>query len=138
MDNSEKMVAFGARKAKRNGLDNLEFRQGDLQNPPVEPGSVDLVILSQALHHAEEPAQAILAAHRILRPGGRVMILDLVRHRFDQAKELYGDRWLGFVESDLQRWLESAQFQEIEIAKVAREEQEPGFETLLACGTKGR
>ena len=138
VDNSEKMVAFGARKAKRNGLDNLEFRQGDLQNPPVEPGSVDLVVLSQALHHAEEPAQAILAAHRILRPGGRVMILDLVRHRFDQAKELYGDRWLGFVESDLQRWLESAQFQEIEIAKVAREEQEPGFETLLACGTKGR
>src|SRR4026209_69746 len=54
VDNSEKMVAFGAKKAKKNGLKNLEFRLGDLQNPPVEAGSVDLVILSQALHHAED------------------------------------------------------------------------------------
>ena len=54
VDNSEKMVAFGANKAKKNGLKNLEFRLGDLQNPPIEPGSVDLVILSQALHHAED------------------------------------------------------------------------------------
>src|ERR1041385_1060857 len=55
VDNSEKIVAFGAAKAKKNGLKNLEFRQGDLQTPPIEPESVDLVILSQALHHAEEP-----------------------------------------------------------------------------------
>jgi ArsR family transcriptional regulator len=136
VDNSEKMVSFGARKAKKNGLDNLEFRQGDLQNPPIEPGSVDLVILSQALHHAEEPQKAIEAAHRILRRGGRVMILDLVKHRFEKARELYGDRWLGFAESDLQRWMEGAAFSEIEIAKVAREEQEPCFETLLATGTR--
>jgi ArsR family transcriptional regulator len=53
VDNSEKIVAFGAAKAKKNGLKNLEFRLGDLQNPPIAPGSVDLVILSQALHHAE-------------------------------------------------------------------------------------
>lgn len=136
VDNSEKMVSFGARKAKKNGLANLEFRQGDLQNPPIEPGSVDLVILSQALHHAEDPQKAIEAAHRILRRGGRVMILDLVKHRFEKARELYGDLWLGFAESDLQRWMEGAALGEIEIAKVAREEQEPCFETLLATGTK--
>src|SRR5215475_4857352 len=53
VDNSEKIVAFGAAKAKKNNLRNLEFRQGDLQNPPIEPHSVDLVVLSQALHHAE-------------------------------------------------------------------------------------
>jgi DNA-binding transcriptional ArsR family regulator len=49
VDNSERMVEFGARKAKANGLKNLEFRLGDLQAPPIEPNSVDLVILSQAL-----------------------------------------------------------------------------------------
>src|ERR1051326_3453059 len=65
VDNSEKIVAFGAAKAKKNGLKNLEFRLGDLENPPIEPQTVDLVILSQALHHAAEPAQAIAAAHRI-------------------------------------------------------------------------
>jgi len=136
VDNSEKMVQFGAKKARANGLTNLEFRLGDLQNPPVDPSSVDLVILSQALHHAEEPSLALQAAARILRPGGRVMILDLVKHRFVQARELYGDRWLGFAESDLHRWLESAGFSEIEITKVAREEQEPCLETLLAVGNK--
>jgi len=136
VDNSEKMVEFGAAKAKKNGLNNLEFRLGDLENPPVEANSVDLVILSQALHHAEDPALALGSAYRILKPGGQLMILDLVKHRFERARELYGDRWLGFAEADLQRWLESAGFKQIEISTVAREEVEPHFETLLAAATK--
>jgi len=136
VDNSEKIVRFGAAQAKKNGLKNLEFRLGDLQDPPIESGSVDLVILSQALHHAVEPARAISGAHRVLRPGGQVMILDLLAHRFEQAHELYGDRWLGFSESDLQRWLEEARFKAVEIAVVAREEQPPQFETILAAGVK--
>jgi ArsR family transcriptional regulator len=136
VDNSEKIVAFGAAKAKKNGLKNLEFRQGDLQNPPVEAASVDLVILSQALHHAEEPATAIRSAHQILRPGGQIMILDLLTHHFEKAGELYGDRWPGFAESDLQKWLEDAGFKKIEISIVAAEEQPPHFQTLLASGEK--
>jgi ArsR family transcriptional regulator len=136
VDNSEKMVAFGAAKAKKNGQKNLEFRLGDLQNPPVEPNSVDLVILSQALHHAEVPARAIAAAHKILRPRGQIMILDLLKHNFEKARELYGDRWLGFAESDLQRWLEEAGFKKIEISVVAHEEQPPHFQTLLAGAEK--
>ncbi len=136
VDNSEKIVEFGAAKAKKNGLKNLEFRLGDLQNPPVDPASVDLVVLSQALHHAAEPLKAIHAAYRILKPGGQVVILDLQRHKFERAKELYGDRWLGFPESDLQRWIESAGFKNVHIRIVAREEQPPHFATLLATGFK--
>src|SRR5690242_19471288 len=71
VDNSEKIVAFGAAKARKNGLKNLDFRQGDLQNPPIDANSVDLVILSQALHHAEEPAAALCTAHKILKSGGQ-------------------------------------------------------------------
>src|SRR5205807_1617636 len=123
VDNSEKIVAFGAAKAKKNNLKNLEFRCGDLQNPPVEPESVDLAILSQALHHAEEPAKAIAAAHKMIKPGGQIMILDLLKHKFDRAHELYGDRWLGFAESDLHHWLEEAGFKKVEVSVVAREEQ---------------
>jgi ArsR family transcriptional regulator len=136
VDNSEKMVAFGANKAKKNGLKNLEFRLGDLEHPPIEPGSVDLVVLSQALHHAADPARAIASAHEILRPGGQIMVLDLLKHHFEQARELYGDRWLGFAESDMQHWLEAAGFKKIEITVVAREEQPPHFETILAGGEK--
>jgi ArsR family transcriptional regulator len=136
VDNSEKIVEFGAAKARKNNLKNLEFRLGDLQNPPIVPDSMDLVILSQALHHGQDPAQAIVAAHRILKPGGQAMILDLARHKFEQAHELYGDHWLGFAESDLHRWLEAAGFKKIEISIVAREEQPPHFETILAGGQK--
>ena len=136
VDNSEKIVAFGAAKAKKNGLKNLEFRLGDLQNPPIEPASVDLVILSQALHHADEPLKALEAAHRVLRPHGQILILDLMKHNFERARELYGDRWLGFPESDMHRWLEEVGFKKIEISVVAREEQPPHFETILASGEK--
>src|SRR4051812_27960360 len=93
VDNSEKMVTFGAKKAKRNGLKNLKFRLGDLESPPIEPNSVDLVVLSQALHHAEFPDKTLAASHKILRSGGQIMILDLLEHQFDKAHELYGDRW---------------------------------------------
>jgi ubiquinone/menaquinone biosynthesis C-methylase UbiE/DNA-binding transcriptional ArsR family regulator len=136
VDNSEKIVAFGAAKAKKNGLKNLEFRQGDLQNPPVEANSIDVVILSQALHHAENPAAALASAHKILKPGGQILILDLLKHPFEKAHELYGDRWLGFAESDLHRWLEEASFRKIEISIVAAEEQPPHFQTILAGGEK--
>jgi SAM-dependent methyltransferase len=136
VDNSEKIVEFGAAKARKNGLKNLEFRLGDLQDPPVESSSVDLVILSQALHHAAEPLKAIHAAYRILKPGAQLIILDLLRHKFDQARELYGDRWLGFPESDLQRWIESAGFKDVHVRVVAREEQPPHFATILASAVK--
>lgn len=136
VDNSEKIIAFAAAKARKAGLKNLEFRLGDLEEPPIDRASVDLVVLSQALHHAANPELAIRSAHRILRPGGQVLILDLRRHGFEQARELYGDRWLGFPESDLTHWLEAAGFREPEVTVVAREEQSPHFETLLASGVK--
>jgi ArsR family transcriptional regulator len=115
---------------------NLEFRLGDIVEPPLEDASVDVAILSHALHHAEDPVRAVGSAHRILRAGGQVLVLDLVRHRFEQARERYGDRWLGFAASDLQRWLEEAGFERIEVSVVSREEEPPHFETLLASGVK--
>ena len=136
VDNSEKMVAFGANKARRNKIKNLEFRLGDLDAPPIDPASVEVVILSQALHHAADPPHCIGSAHKILRTGGQILILDLLRHNFEQAHELYGDRWLGFAEGELQSWLETAGFKKIEISVVAREEQPPHFQTILAAGEK--
>jgi hypothetical protein len=76
------------------------------------------------------------AAHRILNPHGQIMILDLLQHNFDKARELYGDRWPGFAESDLHRWLEAAGFKKIDISIVAAEEQPPHFQTILAGGEK--
>jgi ArsR family transcriptional regulator len=136
VDNSEKMVAFGARKARKAGLTNLEFRLGDLEEPPIEPETIDLAILSQALHHAKDPARAIQSAYRILVPSGKLMILDLRQHSFKQAHELHGDRWLGFAEADLHAWMETAGFRNVEVSVVAREDEPPNFETILAEGAK--
>ncbi|MDE3195426.1 MAG: metalloregulator ArsR/SmtB family transcription factor, partial [Acidobacteriota bacterium] len=110
VDNSAKMVEFGARLAKQNGLDNLEFRLGDLESPPIDPKSIDLAFFSQSLHHAMHPEKAVEAAHRLLRPGGRIVLLDLKRHKFEQARELYADTWLGFTEVELRGFLTNAGF----------------------------
>ncbi len=136
VDNSRRIVQFGQRKARRNGLGNLEFRHGDMEQPPIPPRSMDLVLFSQALHHAQSPQLAIAAAHRILRIGGQILILDLLQHDFANARDLYGDTWLGFAESDLHQWLEDAGFKAIEIALVAREAEAPHFQTLLATATR--
>jgi ArsR family transcriptional regulator len=136
IDNSEKMVEFGAALARDHGFANLEYRLGDIEDPPIPAGSVDLTLFSQALHHAINPARALAAAHRILKRGGRVAVLDLLAHQFEQARELYADAWLGFTEADMHRLLEGAGFGEIDVQVVAREEDAPHFQTLFATGRK--
>ena len=86
--------------------------------------------------HADDPAAALVSAAKLLKPHGQLLILDLLAHKFDKSRELYGDRWLGFAESDLHRWLEAAGFKKIEINVVAREEQPPHFQTILAAAEK--
>ncbi len=136
VDNSEKMVEFGSQLAKDNGIKNLEYRHGDLDEPPIKPESVDVAILSQALHHAQNPTRAVAAAYRIVKPGGRIAILDLLAHQFDKARDLYADTWLGFTEAQLHEFLETAGFHDIDIAVVARDDQNPQFQTILATGVK--
>ena len=136
VDNSEKMVAFGQRLAIENKLPNLEYRLGDIESPPIEDATVDLAIFSQALHHAEQPAKALTEAHRILKPGGRLIILDLLQHTFEKARELYYDRWLGFPEVEIAEMIATAGFKQVETAIVDREDAPPHFQTLLASATK--
>src|SRR5271156_951366 len=125
VDNSPKMVAFGRGEAKKKGIANLDYRLGDLADPPIPAHSVDIVILSQALHHVANPQQAVAAAAKLLRKGGRLIVLDLNRHHFDQARELYGDHWLGFGEAGLR---------DVEVQLLAAEEEPPHFQPTLASG----
>ncbi len=136
VDISPKMVAFGQQLAEKNGLANLEFRIGDIEEPPIEDNSLDLAVLSQALHHAARPQRAIDAAFRILKPGGRLIVLDLLLHTFEEARELYADRWLGFSECELATMLERAGFTHIETVVADRETSAPGFQTLLGIGVR--
>lgn len=137
IDNSPRMVEVGTELAKKNNLANLAYKLGDIENVPLPDKSVDLAILSQALHHAQHPQTAVNEAFRILRPGGQLLVLDLNEHTFERARELYADVWLGFKESALHAFLKKAGFGKVEVTAVAREPGEPHFETLLASGVKG-
>jgi len=136
IDNSARMVEVGTELAKKNGLANLTYKLGDIESVPLPDKSVDLAILSQALHHASHPQTAVDEAFRILKPGGQLLVLDLKEHAFEKAHELYGDLWLGFKESALHAFLKKSGFQKVEVTAVSREENEPHFETLLASGVK--
>lgn len=132
VDLSPKMVEFGRELAIKHELPNLEYRLGDIEEPPLDDASVDLAFLSQALHHAGSPQNALLQAFRIVKPGGRLVVLDLLQHTFEEARELYADVWLGFGEGELAAMLEKAGFTGIETAVVDREPEPPHFQTLLA------
>jgi ubiquinone/menaquinone biosynthesis C-methylase UbiE/biotin operon repressor len=138
VDSSARMLEVGREQAARHGIENVELRQGDMEEPPIEDAAVDLVFFSQSLHHALHPERAVRQAFRILRPDGRIVILDLSKHRFEEARELYADERLGFSESELLNLLEEAGFQSVTVSIVDKEVEAPQFQTLLAIGEKGR
>jgi ArsR family transcriptional regulator len=136
VDTSANMIEVAREQAHRNGVNNVEYRLGDMEEVPIESASVDLVFFSQSLHHALHPERALSEASRILRPGGRVIILDLLKHRFEEARELYADEWLGFSESEIESMLEKSGFINLQISVVHKEPETPQFQTLLAVADK--
>jgi ubiquinone/menaquinone biosynthesis C-methylase UbiE/DNA-binding transcriptional ArsR family regulator len=136
VDTSAKMIEVGREQAQRHGVKNVEYRLGDMEELPIDDAAVDLVFFSQSLHHALHPERAVQEASRILKPGGRIVVLDLLKHRFEEARELYADEWLGFSETDLEEMLERAGFRNLQTSVVHKEPETPQFQTLLAVGDK--
>jgi ubiquinone/menaquinone biosynthesis C-methylase UbiE len=136
VDTSARMIEVGREQAQRHGVKNVEYRLGDMEELPIEDATVDLVFFSQSLHHALHPERAMQEAARILKAGGRIVVLDLLKHRFEEARELYADEWLGFSEAELEAMLEKAGFRNLQASIVHKEPESPQFQTLLAVGDK--
>jgi len=136
VDSSARMIEVGREQATRHGVKNVEYRLGDMEEVPIGTGEVDLVFFSQSLHHALHPERALGEAARILGDSGRVVVLDLLKHRFEEAREMYADEWLGFSEAELEAMLENAGFVDVETAVVDKDAEAPQFQTLLAIADK--
>jgi ArsR family transcriptional regulator len=135
IDRSTDVLTRGRELAKRRKLTNITWKRGELERLPVKDASIDIALLSQALHHAERPDAALSEARRILRPGGRVLILELREHEETWVRTTLGDRWLGFSDAQLRSLLQNAGFEATTVRVGARRSADP-FAVLIATGTK--
>jgi SAM-dependent methyltransferase len=101
VDISKEMLRLARARAKALGLDNIEFVKADLHHLPLDNASVDAAFATLVLHHAQNPAAALKEMVRILRPGGTLVVVDLVAHRHEWLREEQGDVWLGFTRDEL-------------------------------------
>ena len=135
VDRSDAVLARAKAAAAKRKLKNVEWKRGEIERLPLADASVDVALLSQALHHAADPSTAIAEAARVVRPGGRVLVLDLRRHDEQWVRDRLGDKWLGFEDDELARLLKDAGLTDIKVTVGARRQRDP-FTVLIASGTK--
>ncbi len=135
VDRSAAVLRAARALARRRGVTNVTWKRGEIEQVPLADASVDLALLSQALHHAADPRRALTEAVRIVRPGGRVLVLDLRPHDQTWVQERLGDRWLGFDDRLLRSWLEEAGLADVKITVGARKKGDP-FIVVIGSGVK--
>ena len=135
VDRSDVVLRRARGLAQRRRVTNVVWKRGELEHVPIGDGEVDVAMLSQALHHAEQPGRAVAEAARVTTPGGRVLVLDLRAHHETWVRNKLGDRALGFSDAELKRMLTSAGLRDVRVGVGARKTGDP-FTVLLASGIK--
>jgi ArsR family transcriptional regulator len=135
VDRSADVLKRARALASRRRVSNVTWKRGSFEKLPIRDEEVDVALLSQALHHADDPPRALQEAARILLPGGRVLLLDLREHGETWVRERLGDRWLGFTRDGLAALLENAGFVDVKVNVGARRTGDP-FTVLIASGVK--
>ncbi|MGA7975408.1 MAG: metalloregulator ArsR/SmtB family transcription factor [Pseudolabrys sp.] len=108
IDLSLDMLKFARDRLDRAGLKHCSVRQGDLYDLPLADDSFDVVILHQVLHFLEDGARAIQEAARVLRPSGRLLVVDFAPHEEEFLREQFAHRRLGFAPETVTQWMKAA------------------------------
>ena len=135
VDRSVAVLARARALARRRHVSNVVWKKGELETLPIADGAVDVAMLSQALHHAQDPSRAVAEALRITVDGGRLLVLDLRAHQEDWVRAKLGDRRLGFSDDELKQLLISGGLANVRVGVGARKAGDP-FTVLIASGTK--
>jgi ArsR family transcriptional regulator len=135
VDRSPAVLARARALAGRRRAANITFKRGELDHLPLPDGGADVALLSQTLHHAADPAAALAEAVRVVRPGGRVLVLELREHDESWVRDKLGDRHLGFADDDLTRLLTGAGLADVRVSVGARRSGDP-FTVLVASGRR--
>jgi ArsR family transcriptional regulator len=138
VDLSPEMLAALRSRAKQQGIANIETVEGDIEDLPLPDASHDVVVMSQALHHVNDPDKALREAKRVLVPGGALLVLDLLAHNEEWVREKLAHVQLGFTEADLGERIRKAGFTHVSVLRAARDPQPPHFMTLVASARCGR
>jgi ArsR family transcriptional regulator len=135
VDRSETVLERAKGLARRRRVSNVVWKRGELDKLPIKDQAVDVALLSQALHHAQDPGRAVAEAARITKPGGRVLVIDLRMHAEEWVRAKLGDRRLGFRDDELSALLTAAGLREVRVGVGARKAGDP-FTVLIASGSK--
>lgn len=136
VDLSKEMLTQLGMRARAKGFANIEYVESDIEDLPLPEASHDVVVASQALHHARSPARALAEARRILVRGGRLLVIDLLAHTEEWVREKLEHQHLGFTEQALEQLLVAAGFDKVRVQRAARDPQPPHFMTLVATAVK--
>ena len=134
IDSSEEQIRLARESAPAGSAPT--FLHAAMESTGLPDASFDVVILSQSLHHAAKPKEALAESRRLLAPGGRILILDLLAHGEEWMRTKFGDFWLGFTQADLESWLREAGFANPHFEITGPGEAYPEIEGLLVQAEK--
>jgi ArsR family transcriptional regulator len=134
VDASREMLS--AARQQLGGYKNVQLRHGSLEKLPIADAELDLALMMLVLHHLPEPKRVLLEAARTLKPGGRLLVLDMLPHEHEEYRQTMGHIWLGFDEKQMTRWLHAARFRAIRWQVLPPESKTKGPSLFVATARR--
>jgi ubiquinone/menaquinone biosynthesis C-methylase UbiE len=125
-----------AARHRLEGIANVDVEQGELESLPIDNGKLDVAMLSLVLHHAPDPSRALAEVARVLRPGGRVLVVDMLPHDREEYQQQMGHVWLGFSEKQITKFLNGAGFDAVHVRPLPVDPDAKGPTLFAAVATR--